>query len=151
MVGLARKAVRSAHDGCAVNLAEDERDAIGGCWLVMPIVMNVAGNEEIETPVSIVIAEGCAVRPVTQTNSRFFAYVSECAVVIVVVQTVIAVIGNKDIRPAIVVKVADGHAEAPSVVRDTRFGCHIGKGPVVVVVEERGMRRSLLSAQCIVG
>jgi hypothetical protein len=44
-----------------MNLAEDERDTRGGRWLMMPVVVNVTGHEEIEASISVVVAKGCAV------------------------------------------------------------------------------------------
>src|ERR1035441_8991419 len=111
---------------------------------MLQIVMHIARNEQIQPPVAVIVTPRSAIGPVAQRYARLLGYVSERAVVVVVVQPILSVVGHKDIGPAIVLKVGDGHAETPAVVRDPGPGGHIGKGPVVVVMEQRRMGRRLL-------
>ncbi len=110
----------------------------------MPVVVDVAGDEEIEPAVAVVVAPGGAGGPVAERDAGFFGDVGEGAVVVVVVEAVLAEVGDVDVGPAVVVVVGDGYAEAPAVVGDAGFGGDVGEGAVVIVVEERGVRSGCL-------
>ena len=113
--------------------------------------MNVAGNEEIELSVSVVIAEGSAGGPGADLNARGFSYVSERAIVVVAIEAVLAVVGDVEVGPAVVVVVADRAAEAPAVIGDASHLRNFRERAVVVVAKERGVRRSGFAVQCVVG
>ncbi len=103
--------------------------------------MDVAGDEEVEAAVAVVVAPGGAGGPVAERDSGFLGDVGEGAVVVVVVEAVLAEVGDVDVGPAVVVVVGDGDAEAPAFVGDAGFGGDVGEGAVVVVMEERGVWR----------
>ncbi len=109
--------------------------------------MDVAGHEEIEPAIAVVVAPGCAGGPVAEGDAGLLGYVGEGAVVVVVVEPILAEVGDIDVGPAVVVVVSDGHAEAPAIVADAGFLGHVGEGAVVIIVEERGMRRESFSIE----
>ncbi len=113
--------------------------------------MNVAGDEEVETSVAVVVAPGGAGGPVAEGDAGFFGDVGKGSVVVVVVEAVLAEVGDVDIGPAVVVVVGDRGAESPAIVGDACFGGDVGEGSVVIVVEERGVGRRCLAGQRIVG
>ena len=112
--------------------------------LMFKVVVDVAGDEEIEAAVAVVVAPGCAIGPVAESDTGLFGHVSECAVVVVVVKAIMAEVGDEDVGPSVIVVVGDGYAEAPAFVGDTGFCSDVSERAVVIVMEECGMRRSLL-------
>ena len=103
--------------------------------------MDVAGDEEVEASVAVIISEGRSGGPVAEGDTSLFSYVGEGSVVIVVVEAVFPEVGDVDVGPAVIVEIADGYAEAPAVVGHAGFFSDVGEGSVVVVVEERGVGR----------
>ena len=101
--------------------------------------MDVAGDEEVELAVAVVVSPGSTGGPVAEGYAGFGGDVGEGAVVVVMVEAVLAEVGDVEVRPAVVVVVGDGCAEAPAVVGDASFGGDVGEGSVVVVVEEGGV------------
>jgi len=85
------------------------------------VVLDVAGDEEIEQTVMVIVAPGGAGGPAAESDAGFFGDVCKRAVAIVVIETVLAVVGDIDVRPAVVVVVRDGNAEAPALVGDAGF------------------------------
>ena len=67
--------------------------------------VNVAGNEQVETAVPVVVAPGRSRRPVAQRDTGLFSDVGKRAIVIVVVEAIFAEVGDIDVRPAVVVEV----------------------------------------------
>ena len=112
--------------------------------------MKVAGDEEIEPSVAVVVAKSRAGRPSAECHAGFLRYVGEGAIVIVVVETVLSVVRNVEIGPTIVVVVRYDHAETPPVIGYSGFGGDVGKCSIVVVMEKRGMGRSRLAVEGIV-
>ncbi len=125
--------------------------AIGGGGLVGQVVMDVAGDEEVEAAVAVVVAPGGAVTPVAEGNAGFFGHVGEGAVVVVAIEAVCAEVADEDVGPAVVVVIGDGHAEAPAVVGDAGLGGDVGECAVVVVVEEGSVGRFGFAAEGVVG
>ena len=110
--------------------------------LLVPLVgveVHIAGDEQIEPAIAIIVAKGRPARPVAQLHAGLLRGVGEGAIVVVVIEAILAEIGDEQIGPAIVVIVADGYSEAPAVVGHACFCRDIGKGAVVVVVEEGGV------------
>ena len=95
VVWLALQAVRTAHDRSLMQLAEGERDSVGGCGLVLQVVVHVAGNEQVEAAIAVVIAEGRTVRPVAERYAGLFSNIGEGAGVVVVVEAVLAEVGDE--------------------------------------------------------
>ena len=60
--------------------------------------MNVAGNKEIEAAVAVVVAPGCAGRPVAERDAGLFGDIGKGAVVIVVVEAILAEVGDDRCR-----------------------------------------------------
>ena len=90
---------------------------VGSGWWSQ-VVVDVAGDEEVEPAVAVVVAPGCAGGPVAESDAGLLGNVGERAVVVVVVEAVLAEVGDVDVGPAVVVVVADGDAESPAVVGD---------------------------------
>src|SRR5437016_11071172 len=106
---------------------------------MLRIKLHIAGNEQVEKTVMIVVSPGGTGRPAADGNSGFFSYVRESSIVVVVVEPVLAVIRDVKVRPPIVVVVAHCHAETPPFIPNPRFFRGIGEGSVVVVVKEHGL------------
>ena len=134
MVGLALEAARAAVDAFAAELAEGE----AGRGEMVHVPVDVAGDEEVEFAIAVVIAEGCAGGPVAELDAGLFGNVGKGAVVVVVIEAVFAEVRDVEVGPAVVIVVADGDAEAPAFVGDAGFVGDVGEGAVVVVVEEGG-------------
>ncbi len=115
----------------------------GKDWAI-EVVLDVAGNEEIEQTVVIIVAPGGAGGPAAESDAGFFGEVCKRAVAIVVIETVLAVVGDVDVRPAVVVVVRGGNAEAPTLVGDAGFLGNVSERAVVIVVEEHCARRGFL-------
>ena len=141
------QAARAAHDAYAAELAEAEREAFAAGRADSTVVVDIAGNEEVEPAVAVVVAPGGAGGPVAERDAGLFGNIGEGAVVVVVVEAVLAEVGDVEVGPAVVVVVADGHAEAPAVVGDAGFCGDVGEGAVMVVVEERGVGRRRFAGQ----
>ncbi len=135
VVGLAFETAGAAHDAGSAKVAA------GRWWLVRHVVVNIAGYEEVQAAIAVVVAPCRSGGPVAELDAGLFRDVGEGAVVVVVVQPVLAVVRDEDIGPAVVVVIAHDRAEAPAIVRNACFGGDIGEGAVVIVAEEGGMRR----------
>src|ERR1017187_8188362 len=103
--------------------------------------MDVAGDKQVEPAIAIVISKRRTRGPPPKRDTGLLRYVSEGAVVVVVVQPVFAIVRYEDIGPAVVVVVADCNAEAPAVIGHAGRRSNVGECAVVIVVEECGMRR----------
>src|ERR1017187_9947272 len=113
--------------------------------------MDVAGDKQVEPAIAIVISKRRTRGPPPKRDTGLLRYVSEGAVVVVVVQPVFAIVGYEDIGPAVVVVVADCDAEAPAVVGHAGRRSNLGTGAVVVVVKKRGVRGCFLAINRLEG
>ena len=141
------QSLRAAHHGDAFP---HTGGAIAGSRGGGEIEVHIVGDHEVEMAIAVVIDEGAAVAPgfAGASDARFFAYVGESAVAVVVIEDVFSVVGDVKIFPAVVVIVADAHALAPTGVREAGFLRDVGKGSVVIVVVEVA-RRSSLGGRCV--
>ncbi len=119
--------------------------------LVRHVVVNVAGDEEIEAAVAVVVSPGCAGGPVAERHACFFGDVGEGAVVVVVIEAVLAEVADVDVGPAVVVIVGDGDADTPALVGNAGFFGDVGEGAVVIVVKERSFGCGGFSGQGVGG
>ncbi len=172
MVGGAPEAPGAAHDGLApifaVGSARSVRGAhrgaggrrFGGGWLltrlasggrrrrqVLEVERDVAGDEQVQPAVAVVVPEGAAGGPASHGNARRLGHVGECPLSRVAVEAVRPEVRDVEVRPTVVVEVAHAHALAPPAVGHAGPGRHVGEGPVTVVVEEGSGRRLLLAPQ----
>ncbi len=83
--------------------------------------MKIAGNKKIEASVAIIVTEGRTGGPIAKSYSSLLSYVSEGAVVIVVIETVFSKVADIDIGPAVIVVIAYGSAESPTIVGYASF------------------------------
>src|SRR5579883_2994898 len=142
MIALALKAARAAHGGNAAKLATGKRYGLRSRdRRVADVVVNIAGDEEVEAAIAVIVTKSCAGRPVTQSDSGLLGNVGKRAVVIVAIQAVLAEVADEDVRPAVVVVISDGYAKTPAVIRHSGFVGDICKCAVVVVMEEGCVRR----------
>ncbi len=109
------------------------------------VEVDVAGDEEVEAAIAVVVAPGGAGGPGADGDAGLFGDVGEGAVVVVAIEAVLAEVGDEEIGPAVVVEVADDGAKAPAIVGDAGLGGDVGKGAVVIVMEERGVRGGCLA------
>ena len=86
-------------------------------------------------------------RPIPESHSRFFGYIGECTVVVVVVKTILAVVGDVDVWPAVVIVVANGDAEPPTLIPDAALSGNVCKRAITVVMQKHGLRRRLFPLQ----
>ena len=106
------------------------------------IEINVVGDEQIETPVAVVVDEGAARIPARAfaRHASLLADIGERAVAVVVIQNVLAEVGDEQIVPAVVVIVADANALSPSRVRDAGLRGHVGEGAVAIIAKQMRSR-----------
>jgi len=112
------------------------------------VELHVAGHEEVELPVPVVVAEGAAGRPSLHGHARGGGDVGEGPVAVVAIQPAAAEVGDEQVFPAVAVEVARADALSPAPIVHARGGRHVGERAVVVVVEERRRRRLVPSRQC---
>src|SRR5579872_1220112 len=101
------------------------------------IKVHIVGDNQIETPVAIVVNE-CATGPPGLARSRnagLFCDLGEHSVV-VVIEAILAVISDVEIFPSVVVVVADANALSPAGRGEARFRRHVGESAVMVIVIE---------------
>ena len=140
MVGLAFEAARPAGNGLATEGAEGIVAAgFFAGWEIVPVPVDVAGNEEVEVAVTVVVAPGGRAGPVAELDAGLLGDISECAVMIVAIEAIFADVGDVDIGPAVVVEIGDGDAGAPAIVGDSGLGGDVCECAVVVVAKERGV------------
>src|SRR5579862_2567165 len=127
MIGLTDESERPAKNRNATELARIRRNGADTVHRRMiGIEFDVAGNEEIQQAVAVVITPRGAGGPAAERDTRFFGDVGERAVVIVVVEAILAEVRDVDVWPAVVVVIRHGDAEAPAFVRDSRLFGDIG-------------------------
>ena len=152
VVFFAAEASGAAHDLDAAEGAAGVADGFGaGDGGIFEVEVDVAGDEEVEVAVAVVVSEGGSGGPGAEGDFGGFSNVSECAVVVVAIEAVFAVVGDVEVGPAVVVEVADDDAVAPAVVGDPGFFSDVGEGAVVVVVEEGGFWCGLFAVEGIEG
>src|ERR1039457_4143827 len=106
VIGLAVQSPRPAAYRDTAILAEREHGCIrAGARRGRQIVVNVAGNEEIEAAIAVIVAEAGAGRPVPQRDTCLLGHIGKGAIVIVVVEPVLAEVGDVEVGPPIVVVV----------------------------------------------
>ncbi len=138
-----------ATEGFDASILAEGKGNVVAAGLVLEVVMNVTGDEQVKLAVAIVISPGGASGPVPESYAGGFGDIGECAVVVVVVEAILAKVADVDVRPAVVIVVADGDAEAPAVIADTGLGCDVGECAVVVVVEESGVWSGAHAVECV--
>ena len=89
MIRLATESAGSAHNRHAAKVAEGDRSDIVSFCEIGEIEVNVAGNEQIETAIPVVVAPGRSGRPVAEGHAGLFGDVGERAIVIVVVEPIL--------------------------------------------------------------
>src|SRR2546427_7985763 len=70
------------------------------------VEVDVAGHEQVQLPVAVVIPEGAPGGPSIHGDAGRFAHVGERPVVVVVIEPIAAVVGDVEVGPAVVVEVA---------------------------------------------
>ena len=118
---------------------------------IVAIEVDIAGDEEVEAAVAVVVAPGCPGRPIAEGDAGFFSDVGEGSIMIVVVEAVLAPVGNEQVGPAVVVIVGDSNSKAPSIVGDAGLGGYVGEGSVVIVVKECGVRGGFFAVEGVEG
>ena len=101
--------------------------------------VHVAGDEEVEPAVVVVVQEPGAGAPLSRSHSGGFRHVRERAVPVVTVERVSAEVGDVDVCEAVVVVVADRDAHAVVVLRhagEASLLRHVGKRAIGVLVIE---------------
>ncbi len=155
VVALALQAARAATHFLAAEGAEGIRNAaFSSSRKVVPVVVQIPGNKQVETPIAVIVAPGGAGVPssrIVQGHARLVGHIGKCPIVIVVKEAVLSPVGDEDIGPAVVVIICDGYAEAPAIVGDAGLGRHVRKRSVMVVMKQRGMRRGLLAVERVEG
>src|SRR5277367_3453291 len=108
MIRLALQAAGPAHyfHGTEFACAERHHWRSRHRWM-LHVIMHVTRDEQIQAPVSVVIAERRTRGPIPQRHSGGLADVGERAVVIVAVQAILTEIRDVNIRPAVVIKITD--------------------------------------------
>ena len=102
---------------------------------MLHVPVDVAGHEDIEQSVAVIITKAWTGGPVAKSYSGRFGDIGKRPVVIIVLESILSVIGHVKVWPAVVVIVTHRHAESPSVIRHARCFCHVGEGSVVIIVE----------------
>src|SRR5579859_7068811 len=80
--------------------------------------MNVAGDEQVDVAVAVVVTPGRAGAEAPAANPCFFRNVFEFAAAEVAVERVAAVSGDEEVELAVVVIVGDGDAHTPAEARE---------------------------------
>ncbi len=77
--------------------------------------MGVAGNEQVDVAVAVVVAPGGTGHEAAAADTGFVSDVFKLAVAEIVVQDAAGVTGDKEVELAVVVVVGDGHAHTPAL------------------------------------
>src|SRR5579863_9929612 len=81
-------------------------------FAVLGVPEHVAGDEEVEMAVVIVIEEARRTAPASGFDARFGGYVGEGAVAIIVVEDIFSVVRDVEVGEAIVIVISDSDAHA---------------------------------------
>ena len=128
--------VEEARYGTELVWATVGRKAYAAKDVVRDVPVEVAGDEQVELAVIIVIEEACGSRPPAAPNARARRHVSERAVAVVVIQRVVAVAGDVNIRESVVVIIPGGYAHAVvsfASVGEARLLRHISETAVRIL------------------
>src|ERR1700731_289923 len=148
VIAFARQSAWPAHYFNSAKITEAWRkSARPGDRRMLRIKLCVARNEQIEEAVVIVVSPRRSGRPAPERDARFLRDISECAVMIVVVETVFAEVRYINVWPPVVVVVPHSYAEAPSFICHACFFCDIGECSVMVVVQQHRAWRGFLAFQ----
>src|SRR5215472_8596973 len=93
-----------------------------------------AANEEIETPIIVIIKPHGAGGPAGSCNASFFSDIRECAVTVVVIEDAAAVLSHIEIGETVPVIIADGCPHAIAAAHDAGLFGNICKRTVAIVV-----------------
>src|ERR1035441_5994660 len=152
MVLLALKSTRAAYDGHTPELTEIEAGRLGtGDRRIGQVQVNVSVHKEIQSPIAVVVAKGCACGPRADCDACFFRDIGKGSVVVVMVEAVLTVIGYIEVGPAVVVVIAYGAPVSPTVVGNSGRACHLGECAIVIIMKERRVWRSGFARKRIVG
>src|SRR5882724_7306904 len=108
MVGFARQPARSAHHLYPAKLAEPRGNSgFPRHGRMVNVKLHIARHEQIESSIVVVVAPGGACGPTAQRHAGLFRDVCECAVAIVVIETILSEIRDVDVGPTVVVEVTE--------------------------------------------
>ena len=141
VIALAGQAAGATVGANAAIAAEGQGKAVAVAGLRLEVVVDVAGDEEIELAVAVVVSPRGSGGPVAEGDAGLLCDVGKGAIVVVVEEAIFAEVGDVEVGPAVVVVVTDGNAEAPAVVGDSGLGGDVGEGSIVIIVEEGGVWR----------
>src|ERR1700733_12318875 len=113
--------------------------------------MDIAGNEQVQLTVTVIVTKARAIRPVAEGHSSLLSNICERPITVVMKETVLSEITYIQIWPAVIVVVSHSHAVAPAAVGYAGLGSNIGKGAIVIVMEEGGVWRLSLAIHCFIG
>ena len=99
---------------------------------------DVAGDEQIEQAVAVVVAERAPRGPAVDSDPRGPGDVIETTAVDVAVEAIAAEVGDVEVLEPVVVDVAHTDALAPALVGDARARRDVSEGAGAVVAEEGG-------------
>ena len=99
------------------------------------VPIEIAGDEQVQPSIVIVIEESGGGRPATGADARLRRHIGERSIAVVAVEGVPPIARDVEIRESVVVVIADGHAHAVVVpgAGETRRGCHIRETAVAVL------------------
>src|ERR1700751_4788374 len=102
-------------------------------------------DEEIESPIVIVIEPDRARGPAPTRYARFFGDVSKCSIAVVAIENIAPPLRDVNVWKAIVVVVAPSYSPSIAAAGHTSLIGHVGKGSVTVIaiqrIEKRRLRR----------
>src|ERR1700722_14666982 len=117
----------------------EARDAItravaGGAGKVFRFIeVNEAADEQVQTPIIVVIKPYRARRPPWSGHACFFRHIRESAVTVVVVKNASAVLRDVDVGKAIAIVVANSPSLAISAGGDSGFFGYIREGSIMII------------------
>ena len=115
------------------------------------IDLRVPVDEQVQSPVAVVVAESRACGPAAHRHPGLLAHVGEGSVVVVVIQAVLAVVGHVEVGPAIVVVSPTAQPYPHRSLATPAFSRDVGERSVVVVMKQRRVRRRCFARQGVVG
>src|SRR2546429_2259325 len=79
--------------------------------------VDVAGNEQIDESVTVIVSPGCASAESAAGHSRFVGHILKLAVAHIAIERIAAVAGDVDIGKSVIVVIGDDDAHAPAFAR----------------------------------
>src|SRR5579872_6134490 len=146
MVALTGQSSRATHHFDATKLAKGIADASFSRGMI-GIELHVAGDEQIQPSIMIVVAPSRSRGPSAQSYSGFLRNVGKCAVVFVVAEPILAIVGHVDIWPAIVVIVTYSYTKTPAFIGNAGFFGNICKRAITIIVEQHCTLRLFFAFQ----